>query len=276
MYEPYSDTIDVFIQAMFVAEVVLKIISEDKKPLRYFNDGWNIFDFLVVAISFVNTGNQSLVTMLRLLRLLRVLKLLKALPQLQTILSALISGTKSIVLISVVLVLYIYVYAILGQILFQQADPHHFGRLHYAMMVLFQQTTFDGWSALMYIGQYGCDKGGYNTYGDFEGECTHPQNNFALASTYWILHVIIGGMVLVSLFIGVVAIGMEETDNQEKKDAMLLKKAAKIADKEHLTEDEIKLYKEVFDTVDFASGGSIGQQEMLLGLKIAGIITFYY
>lgn len=256
---------------MFVIEVGLKIISENLKPWRYFNDNWNIFDFFVVTMSFIPTGSGSLVTMLRLLRLLRVMKLMKALPQLQSILFALVSGTKSITYISIMVVLFIYVYAILGQVLFQESDPHNFGRLHYAMLVLFQQTTFDGWSAIMYTTQYGCNQNSYGGYGsNYAYECKNPKRQWAESAIYWIVFVIIGGLVLLSLFIGVVGIGMEESNDIEHKNEVLLQKAAKIAVLEHLEDSEIRLYKEVFDTVDFASGGSIGKQEMLLGLKIAG------
>jgi hypothetical protein len=169
-------------------------------------------------------------------------------------------------------VLFIYVYAILGQVLFQESDPHNFGRLHYAMLVLFQQTTFDGWSAIMYTTQYGCDQNSYGGYdSNYAYECQNPKKQWAESAIYWIVFVIIGGLVLLSLFIGVVGIGMEESNDIEHKNEVLLKKAAKIAVLEHLEDSEIRLYKEVFDTVDFASGGSIGKQEMLLGLKIAGM-----
>ena len=268
-YSHYSNEIDITIQGIFLAEVILKIIAEDLKPWRYFYDSWNIFDFFIVMISFAPTGSGSLVTMLRLLRLLRVMKLMRALPQLQNIIFALSSGTKSISYISIILVLYFYVYAILGQVLFQESDPHRFGRLHYAMLILFQMSTFDGWSDLMYTTQYGCDKYGYSE--DFQYECTNPQKQWAESAIFWVVFVIIGGLVLLSLFIGVVGIGMEESNQMEKSTNQLLKKASKVAEKEGLTDDEIKLYKEVFDTVDFASGGSIGKEEMLLGLKVAGM-----
>lgn len=268
-YAKYSNYIDSTVQGVFLAEVVLKIIAEDLKPWRYFYDSWNNFDFFVVMISFVPTGSGSLVTMLRLLRLLRVMKLMRALPQLQNIIFALSSGTKSISYISVILILYFYVYAIIGQVLFQESDPHRFGRLHYAMLVLFQMSTFDGWSDLMYTTQYGCDMYGYSP--EYQYECAKPQKQWAESAIFWVIFVIIGGLVLLSLFIGVVGIGMEESNQMEHNTAKLLKRAADVAEKEGLTDSEIKLYKEVFDIVDFASGGSIGKAEMLLGLKVAGM-----
>ena len=58
------------------------------QPFNYFNDSWNVFDFVIVVGSYIPGAGNS-VTMLRLLRLLRVLKLVKRLPQLAVIINAL-------------------------------------------------------------------------------------------------------------------------------------------------------------------------------------------
>ena len=82
---------------IFVAEVVIKLVAEGKKPWRYFYDGWNVFDFIIVAAAFLPFGGSS-VAILRLLRLLRVLKLVKALPKLQLLVSALLKSIPSCLL----------------------------------------------------------------------------------------------------------------------------------------------------------------------------------
>jgi voltage-gated sodium channel len=53
--------------AIFVVELVLKLLVY---RLRFFRDGWNIFDFVIVAVSLVPAA-QSL-SVLRSLRILRV------------------------------------------------------------------------------------------------------------------------------------------------------------------------------------------------------------
>ena len=102
MYFTFLDILDIIIQYIFLGEIVVKMIGEEYRPLRYFNDSWNCFDFIVVAGSFMPFGG-SLVTILRLLRLLRVLKLLRALPQLQVIVAALLKGLSALAFISVIL-----------------------------------------------------------------------------------------------------------------------------------------------------------------------------
>ena len=83
------DVFEVIITYVFLAEVVFKTIAKFDKPWRYFYhhgiDGWNTFDFIVVAGTFL-PGGGSMLVILRLLRLLRVPKLLKAFPELQVML----------------------------------------------------------------------------------------------------------------------------------------------------------------------------------------------
>ena len=130
----WMDFVDEVILIAFCVEIVVKTIAKEFKPWRYFltktnsMDGWNTFDFVVVAGSFI-PGSGSMLTMLRLLRLLRVLKLLKAFPELQVIVQALLTGMSSIGYIGVILVMVFYVFANLAIILFRDNDPWHFGTL---------------------------------------------------------------------------------------------------------------------------------------------------
>ena len=59
---------------VFVAEIVVKVGAEGKKPWRYFYDPWNVFDFAIVAVCFMPIDAQY-VAVLRLARLLRLLRL---------------------------------------------------------------------------------------------------------------------------------------------------------------------------------------------------------
>ena len=37
---------------IFMAEIAIKMIAEGRRPWRYFYDGWNVFDFVIVAGAF--------------------------------------------------------------------------------------------------------------------------------------------------------------------------------------------------------------------------------
>ncbi|CAM9769367.1 unnamed protein product, partial [Heterosigma akashiwo] len=123
------DAADGIVLAIFTAEVVIKLVACGRRPLRYFRDSWNRFDFFIVLSSYVPMmfgGDLGpLISMLRLLRLLRVLKLVKSLPQLRVIVEALIEGFNSITFITLILLLFFYVFAIVGMILFKASDPWH-------------------------------------------------------------------------------------------------------------------------------------------------------
>ena len=89
---------------IFVAEVIIKMAAEGKKPWRYFLNPWNVFDFTIVAACFMPVDAQY-VMVLRLARLLRVLKLVRALPKLQVLVGALLKSIPSMAYVSLLLLL---------------------------------------------------------------------------------------------------------------------------------------------------------------------------
>jgi voltage-gated sodium channel len=64
-------------QVVFVVEILLRILGYGPRFQDFFKDGWNVFDFAVVALSLVPVvGPLSfLARMVRLVRVLRVLRL---------------------------------------------------------------------------------------------------------------------------------------------------------------------------------------------------------
>ena len=62
-----------FFTATFAIEAVIKLMA--MSPKYYFQEGWNIFDFIIVALSIVELGlsNVSGLSVLRSFRLVRTL-----------------------------------------------------------------------------------------------------------------------------------------------------------------------------------------------------------
>lgn len=76
---------------IFIVELAAKFIALGR---RFFRDGWNVFDFLVVAVALLpNAGAFSVV---RSLRVLRVLRLINRMPQLRRIADAILQAVPSI------------------------------------------------------------------------------------------------------------------------------------------------------------------------------------
>ncbi|CAM9663299.1 unnamed protein product [Chrysoparadoxa australica] len=254
---------DAIVLVIFTLDVILKIVAEGRQPGRYFHDAWNRFDFFIVFFSIlpllIGLEIGSIVSMLRLLRLLRVLKLVKSLPRLRVIVEALISGVSSIAFITLMLVLFFFVFSIVGMILFELNDPWHFGRLNISMLTLFRAATIDDWTDLMYINMYGCDIYGYD---EREELCTHPIRWGWLSCFFFLIVVTLGAMVLLSLFIGVVTTSMEEATNRQKDQEAVQKAVMEVAQDWSMSETALERVLQVFAMLDRDNNGTLDINEI--------------
>lgn len=207
--------LDKVVLGVFVLEIVIKMVAEGARPWRYFSDAWNIFDFVVVAFAFMPMGSQY-ATVLRLVRLLRVLRLVHALPRLQVLVGALLKSVPSMGYVSLLLLLIFYVYAVAGVFLFGHNDPFRFRTLEISLVTLFQVATAEDWSTTLYTQMYGCAEAGYDGR---EAMCTASTASPVIAPFYFISFILIGTMVLLNLFIGVIMNGMEEAQDEADEEA---------------------------------------------------------
>lgn len=198
--------IDKAILGIFVVEIVIKILAEGKRPWRYFLDGWNVFDFLIVAVCFLPFDAQY-IAVLRLARILRVLRLITVLPKLQLLVGALLRSLPSMVYVGLLLSILFYIYGVTGTMLFGKNDPIHFGSLQDSLLSLFRVVTLEDWTDLMYINMYGSAEYGYS---DKLNLTLHSQAQPIISITYFVSFVLFGTMVMLNLFIGVIMNGMGE------------------------------------------------------------------
>jgi voltage-gated sodium channel len=197
--------IDHIISAIFLSELVIKVIAENFYPWRYFYGGidtqWNRLDFVVVVASYSPLGSMAL--LLRMLRLLKVLKMIKVVPQMRMLVLTLLSSTESLAYTCILLFMCTFMCAIVCVMTFGENDPAHFDNLHLAMMTLFQIATGDAWTSIMYTAQYGCDK-----FPSDLGECENPHAFGWFAVIFFSALYTMGGLVFMNLFIGVITAGM--------------------------------------------------------------------
>mmetsp|Transcript_856 Transcript_856/g.1796 ORF Transcript_856/g.1796 Transcript_856/m.1796 type:complete len:1273 (-) Transcript_856:158-3976(-) len=270
--QPVLDALDTVILAIFTVEVVGKLLAAGLAPHKYFHDSWNCFDFFIVAACFAfmlpfMPDAGGMLAMLRLLRLLRVLKLVKALPQLRVIIEALISGFGSISFVTIILFMYFYLFAIVGMWLFSENDPMHFGSLHIALMSLFRGATLDDWSDIMYVNMFGCDVWGYEFGRAFDQKgyrkqdhvnCNHPHASGWLAGAYMVVFTVLGALVLLTLFIGVVVTAMEEAKEEQQKELKAEHHLmARIDSLGILPGTPLQLYRNVFEYLVLGTGGNM-------------------
>ena len=184
--------LDVGVLAVFVVEIILKLAAHGRRPFDFFRDGWNVFDFLVVVLCLLPWDSQFAVV-LRLVRTLRLLRLVSALPKLQLLVGALVKSFSSMGYVGLLLSLVLYIYAIAGVHLFGAHDKAHFGSLSLAFFTLFQTITLDDWKFL------------------FESA---KGSSPAVAAIYFISFILLGTMIMLNLFIGIIMNSMEEMHSE--------------------------------------------------------------
>jgi voltage-gated sodium channel len=136
--------LNMLFQAVFVVEIAIRMTAYWPRPLGFFRNGWNVFDFIVVAGSLI-PGSAASTSIGRLLRLLRVTRLVSISPGLRLIVTTMLTSIPSMGHVVALLSLLIYIYAILGFQFFHTVDPIHWGSLSSAALSLFQVITLEGW-----------------------------------------------------------------------------------------------------------------------------------
>lgn len=198
--------IDKLILLIFIAEIVVKMAAEGSRPLNYFRNGWNVFDFSIVAVCLLpSTG--AWVTVVRLARILRAVRLITQIPRLQVLVGALLKSLPSMGYVSLLLGLHFYVYAVMGTFLFRGNDPGHFGDLGNSMLSLFRVVTLEDWTDVMYSSVYGTAV--YNAQGPIPvGPEPHAFGYWGVL--YFVSFVVVGAMVMINLFVGVMVTSLSE------------------------------------------------------------------
>ena len=177
-YGGLINMLDNSIITIFTIEIILRIYVH---RVSFFKDPWSLFDFFVVAISFVPVGDGWAI--LRTLRVLRLFRLLTIIPQMRTIVSALLGAIPGIFSISMMLTLFFYVFAIMATDLFREEFPQWFGTLGESMYTLFQVMTLESWSM---------------------GIARPVMEAFPLAWIFFVIYILIVTFIMVNLFIGII------------------------------------------------------------------------
>ena len=217
------DALDFIVLGIFVLEAVIKIVAEGKKPLNYFKDPWNVFDFSIVVVCLLPIEANDFVAVLRLARVLRVLKLVSAIPRLQVLVGAVLKSIPSIGYVFILALLHFYIYGCMATFLYSDNDPVHFRNLQTSMLSLFRAVTLEDWTDLMYINMYGSAQYGYDvsTYVALEhiGISRDAVTSSASpigAAFFFVSFVVTGAMIVLNLFVGVMLNGLEEARKDQE------------------------------------------------------------
>jgi hypothetical protein len=140
---------------------------------------------------------------------------------------------------------------------------------------MFRISTMDGFKDIMYTNMYGCLRYGYEEEGwPPISACTDSKGSYVLSALFFIIFTIISSLVLLSLFLGVVTMSMEQQnamhDLERRREESLNNMLTQLSqDRElgtifaHQEEmmEEVKEFKKVFATMDPNGNGELDLEE---------------
>lgn len=197
---------DVFL-AVFVVELALRIAAYGRRPQDFFRSGWNVFDFVVIGFAFV-PGVRESSTLLRIARLLRVVRVVRILPDLRILVTGVIRSLPplgSMLLLTTVL---LFIYGMLGWLLFADEIPQDWGNIGRAMLSLFVLLTLEDFPRYMERGME-----------------VHPWSWI-----YFVTFVLITVFIVINVLIGIVLTSMEEARELERRRRLSMDKESPLGD----------------------------------------------
>lgn len=191
-YGAWLHIFDTFVLGVFVLEIFGKLIYRRE---RFFLDGWNIFDFIIVGIALLPASGPLAV--LRSLRILRTLRLLSVIPSMRRVVQALLSAIPGIGSVGLLILLVFYVGSVISTKVFGDAFPEWFGSIGASMYTLFQVMTLESWSM---------------------GIVRPVMEVFPLSWVFFIPFILITSFTVLNLFIGIIVDAMQSQHMAEQDD----------------------------------------------------------
>ncbi len=143
------EAFDWFITVFFVCEIGLRFLAAPDKK-RFFSNGWNLFDTVIVGISLIPTGGADQVLIARLIRVFRVLRMVSIIPELRVLLNSLLKALPQLAYVLLLMFIIFYIYAAIGTTLFEHINPVLWGDIAVSLLTLFRVMTFEDWTDVMY------------------------------------------------------------------------------------------------------------------------------
>jgi voltage-gated sodium channel len=195
--------IDQAILTVFVLELGARMIVFGT---RFWKDPWSVFDFLVVAVTFLPASDN--ISVLRALRIIRALRLVSAVPSMRRVVNGLLAAIPGMTSIVVLLLLIFYVFSVMATNMFAETLPDRFGTLGDSLLTLFQVMSLDGWT----------------------GEVARPV--MAVHPWSWVfflVFILITSFTVLNLFIGIIVDGMQQQheETRSKKDLLFASRFGK-------------------------------------------------
>jgi voltage-gated sodium channel len=215
----------------FVIELLIRLRAYGRRPQDFFRSGWNVFDFVVVSASFI-PGIRENATILRLVRLLRIVRAIRLLPDLRVLTVAVGRSIPGVASLAAITLLLVYVYGMIGWVIFHEHDPANFGNVGQSMVTMFVLLTLENLPT--YI------------------ESAQQLSDWTLV--FYVSYVLVASFLIFNLFIGIVINSMEEARAIELHRAEREILAGDDSDHEHahrvIVEERLRLLKAAVEDLE--------------------------
>ena len=207
---------------IYILEIAMKLITYKGK---FFKEGWNIFDFTIVALCLIPTNlfpfPPAVVRMIRIFRVFRMLRLISSLRPLRVIVMAIGKSVPGVAWTAFLLFIIFYIFAVIGTMLFKADFPEWFGTIGASFYTLFQVMTLESWSM---------------------GIARPVIEVIPLAWLYFVPFVMLSAFIVVNVVVGIIVGTIDEANSE-------LSKRETIKNADSLESEFIKL-KEQIDKVE--------------------------
>lgn len=197
----YGEEIELFFTIstwIFISEITLRILWKGRSFGR---NGWDVFDFVVVALSSF-TLMHAIMTLrfFRLFRMFRLFRLFSINTSLRNLVGSLVLALPRVMWTSVLFGILFCIYATIGIESFGKSLPEYFGSIESAVFTLFQTMTLDSWAS---------------------GIARTVMKSHPYAWIYFISFILIATYILLNLLLGVITattIEVYERENSAQAD----------------------------------------------------------
>jgi voltage-gated sodium channel len=197
MVADYGDTLNllnnVFL-GVFVVELLLRLASYGSRPQDFFRNGWDVFDFFVVAAAFL-PGVRESSTLLRLARLLRVVRIFRVLPDLRILVVGVVRSLPPLFSMTVLVTVILFIYGMVGWLLFADDLPEQWGTIGTAMLTLFVMLTLENFPIYMEAGM----------------------DVYPWSWVYFVTFILLAAFMILNVLIGIVLNSLEEARELERR-----------------------------------------------------------
>ncbi len=224
----FGETIHILdhtILGVFVAELLMMIFA---RGLNFFKDPWCIFDFIVIAISFVPASDS--LSVLRSLRVLRVLRLINKVASMRKVVRGLLNSLSSLGSVLGLLLVVFYVSSVVVTNIFGSSFPDWFGDLEHSLFTLFQVMTLEGWA----------------------GDIARPvMEKYPYAWVFFLFFILCATFVVVNLFIAVIVDSLSASNQDSKSSTDIEEIKHELSDLKSLIIQQQELISKISEKISY-------------------------